>query len=157
MKIRRGIKEDLEEVYQLVLELADYENATHEVMTSVKEMEVDGFGPQAVFGFYVAENHEGIMGVSLYYYRYSTWKGKLLYIEDLVVREKYRRKGIGTRLMDAMIREAIHQNCNGVQWQVLEWNEPAIAFYKKYNPVLDAEWINCRIDRTLLESYISNS
>lgn len=157
MNVRKGKKEDLKHVYNLVLELADYENARHEVKTSVKEMEEDGFGPDPVFGFLVAENSEEIVGVSVYYYRYSTWKGKMLYIEDLVVTEKYRRSGVGTRLMIATIEEAKLKNCNGVSWQVLEWNEPAFEFYKKYEPVLDGEWINCRINRSQIDAYNSNS
>lgn len=150
MKIRKGDKADIPHVYELVLELAEYENGLDQVHTTPEEMEKDGFGPEAVFGFFVAENEEGIIGTSLYYYRYSTWKGKLLYIEDLVVKEKYRRNGVGTRLMEATIEEAKRKLCHGVQWQVLEWNEPAINFYKKYNPTMDGEWINCRMDKEQL-------
>lgn len=150
MKIRKGKKEDIPQVYDMVLELAAYENGLQEVNTTVEDMASDGFGSNPVFGFYVAENHEGIIGISLYYFRYSTWKGKLLYIEDLVVKEQYRRKGVGTMLMEATLEEARRTNCNGVQWQVLEWNQPAIEFYKKYGAVLDGEWINCRIDREKL-------
>lgn len=150
MIIRKGKREDIQQVYDLVLELAIYENGLEEVKTSVQEMEEDGFGPDPVFEFFVAENKEGIVGMSLYYYRYSTWKGKLLYVEDLIVTERHRRSGLGTRLMEATMKEALQQNCNGIQWQVLEWNEPALAFYKKYNPVLDGEWINCRIDKDQL-------
>ena len=150
MIIRKGKRKDIQQVYDLVLELAIYENGLEEVKTSVQEMEEDGFGPDPVFEFFVAENKEGIVGMSLYYYRYSTWKGKLLYIEDLIITERHRRSGLGTRLMEATIKEALQQNCNGIQWQVLEWNEPALAFYKKYNPVLDGEWINCRIDKDQL-------
>jgi len=157
MIIRKGEKEDIKQVFNLVLELAIYENGRHEVVTSVREMERDCFGPEPVFDFFVAENDEGIVGLSLYYYRYSTWKGKLLYIEDLIVTEKYRRSGIGTRLMEATIEEARLTHCNGVQWQVLEWNEPALAFYNKYNPVLDGEWINCRIDKDQLYRHNSTS
>ena len=118
-------------MYDLVVELAVYENALHEVKTTIEEMEKDGFGPDPVFGFHVVENNEGVIGVSIYYYRYSTWQGKILYIEDLIVTEKYRRNGVGTMLMEASIEEAKRQGCNGVQWLVLEWNEPAIEFYKK--------------------------
>ena len=91
MIVRKGRKEDLESALGLIKELAVYENALHEVKNSVEEMEQDGFGTNPVFNFFVAENSEGIIGMSLYYYRYSTWKGKVLYIEDLVVKEKYRR------------------------------------------------------------------
>ena len=122
MIVRKGRKEDLESALGLIKELAVYENALHEVKNSVKDMEQDGFGSNPVFDFFVAENSDGIIGMSLYYYRYSTWKGKVLYIEDLVVKEKYRRSGAGTLLMEASIQEAKKQNCKGVQWQVLDWN-----------------------------------
>jgi ribosomal protein S18 acetylase RimI-like enzyme len=157
MIVRKGRKEDLESALELVKELAVYENALHEVKNTVKEMEKDGFGADPVFDFFVAENDTGIIGISLYYYRYSTWKGKILYIEDLIVSEKYRRSGAGSLLMDASIEEAKKQNCNGVQWQVLDWNEPAIKFYEKYKPVQDPEWINFRIEKEQLEDYKSSS
>ena len=157
MIIRKGRKEDLENALDLIKELAVYENALHEVKNSVEEMEQDGFGVNPIFHFFVAENSEGIIGISLYYYRYSTWKGKILYIEDLVVKEKHRRTGAGTLLMEASIQEAKKQNCNGVQWQVLDWNEPAIKFYEKYNPVKDPEWVNFRIDKDHLDNYNSSS
>ena len=157
MIVRKGRKEDLENALDLIKELAVYENALHEVKNSVEEMAQDGFGANPVFDFFVAENSDGIIGMSLYYYRYSTWKGKILYIEDLVVKEKHRRSGAGTLLMEASIQEAKKQNCNGVQWQVLDWNEPAIKFYEKYNPVKDPEWVNFRIDKDQLENYNSSS
>jgi len=157
MIVRKGRKEDIKQVYDLILELAHYEKAPGEVKTTVEEMIEDGFGPDPVFGFIVAENNEGIIGVSLYYFRYSTWKGKILYIEDLIVTEQHRRSGVGTRLMEASIQEAKKERCNGVQWQVLEWNEPAIKFYEKYKPVLDGEWINCRISKDQFDDYKSIS
>jgi GNAT superfamily N-acetyltransferase len=157
MIIRKGKKEDLNQVFELVLELAAFESSVDEVKTSIRDMEGDCFGPDPVFNFLVAENNEGIIGLSIFYYRYSTWKGRLLYLEDLIVTEKYRRRGVGTRLMEATIKEAKINNCNGVQWQVLEWNEPALAFYEKYHPVLDGEWINCRIDKKQLDAHNSSS
>jgi ribosomal protein S18 acetylase RimI-like enzyme len=155
--IRKGEKKDLKQVYDLVIELAVFENAGNEVKNSVEEMEKDGFGSNPIFGFYVAENSDAVIGVSIYYYRYSTWKGKILYIEDLIVSEKYRRSGVGTRLMEASIDEAKSQDCNGVQWAVLAWNEPAIKFYEKYNPVFDGEWVFCRLDNDQLNNYNSTS
>jgi len=157
MIVRKGRKEDIKQVYDLILELAHYENAPGEVKTTIEEMTEDGFGSNPVFGFIVAENSEGIIGVSLYYFRYSTWKGKLLYIEDLIVTKNHRRRGVGTRLMEASIEEAKKEKCNGVQWQVLEWNEPAIKFYEKYKPVLDGEWINCRISKDQFDDHKSIS
>jgi len=157
MIIRKGRREDLESALNLVKELALYENALHEVKNSVEEMEKDGFGSSPVFDFFVAENDDGIIGMSLYYYRYSTWKGKILYIEDLIVSEKHRRSGAGSLLMEASIEEARIRNCNGVQWQVLDWNEPAIKFYENYKPVKDPEWINFRIEKDQLDNHRSSS
>ena len=115
--------------------------------TSIESMEKDGFGPNAFFEFYVAENEQHVVGVALFYYRYSTWKGRRLYLEDLIVTEKQRGKGIGKMLLDKLIEHAKKENCTGVVWQVLDWNEPAIAFYKKvYNAKMDPEWIGCSIE-----------
>ena len=157
MIIRKGTINDLDQVLKLVYELAIYENAKDEVNNSIETMREDGFGENPAFGFFVAENKETIVGIVVYYFRYSTWKGRMLYIEDLIVSENFRKEGIGTRLMDEVILEATKTNCNGVQWQVLDWNEPAIKFYRKYKPKLDGEWINFRISKEQLESYKSNS
>ena len=151
--IRKGNKEDLPQVFDLIMELAEFEKAPHEVDNTVEQMMEDGFGKQPVFGFIVAVLDEKIIGLSLYYYRYSTWKGKLLYLEDLIVTEEYRKNGIGKRLLDATVREALKLNCTGMQWQVLDWNEPAIEFYKKLGASFDAEWVNCRLTREQLENY----
>jgi len=153
MIIRKGTETDLHEVHSLVKELAVYEKALNEVETTVSSMREDGFGENPVFGFHVAEIAGKVVGLSLYYYRYSTWKGKLLYLEDLIVRKACRGNGIGRKLMEATILEAKLQNCNGMQWQVLDWNQPALDFYNKYNPILDAEWINCRLTRNQIQDY----
>ena len=145
--IRRGVKEDLPRVLELIKELAVYEKAGDEVTNTVEQMEIDGFGPNPIFGFFVAEENDQIIGISLYYYRYSTWKGRRMYLEDIVVTESYRGKGIGKLLFDVTIQQGKDDNCSGMVWQVLEWNEPAINFYKKYyNANLDPEWINCSIE-----------
>ena len=106
----------------------------------------DGFGPNPIYGFIVAEQDEDILGMSMYYYRYSTWKGKRLYLEDLIVTEKARGSGIGKQLLDRTVEIAKETNCTGVMWQVLDWNTPAIEFYKKYGASLDEEWINCNLN-----------
>ena len=147
MNIRAGKKEDLPRVLELIKELAVYEKAGDEVINTVKQMEIDGFGANPIFGFFVAENENGIIGISLYYYRYSTWKGRRLYLEDIVVTESERGKGIGKLLFDRTIELGKQMNCSGMVWQVLDWNEPAINFYKKYyNANLDPAWINCSIE-----------
>ncbi len=158
MNIRKGKQEDLAQVHQLIKELADYENAPDEVETTVESMAEDGFGGNPAYGYYVAENKDGLIaGLALYYIRYSTWKGKLLYLEDLIVSEKYRHNGIGRQLMDAVLKESLKMNCRGVQWQVLDWNEPAINFYRKYDPAMDEEWVNCKISHEKIKTYLSNS
>lgn len=145
--IRVGTKADLPHVLELIKELALYERAPHEVTNTVERMEKDGFGPNPIYGLFVAENDKGIVGISIYYWRYSTWKGKRLYLEDIIVTEKERGSGIGKLLFDRTMRHALDEQCTGMLWQVLEWNEPAINFYKKYySAKLDGEWINCSLE-----------
>lgn len=144
--IRQGRKEDLPRVFELIRELAEYERAPHEVTNSVARLEEDGFGPHPVYGFFVAETAQGIIGLSLYYWRYSTWKGKRLYLEDIIVTASQRGKGAGKLLFDRTMEKALEDNCTGMMWQVLEWNEPAINFYKKYGSKLDGEWVNCHLE-----------
>lgn len=146
INIRAGRKEDLPRVLELVKELAEFERAPHEVTNTLGKMEEDGFGAQPIYGFFVAEQNEEIIGLSLYYWRYSTWKGKRLYLEDIIVTERERGKGAGKLLFDRTMRKALEDNCTGMMWQVLEWNEPAIEFYKKYGSKLDAEWVNCNLE-----------
>lgn len=144
--IRIGKNEDLAQVFQLIKELAEFERAPEQVTNTLAMMEADGFGENPVYGFFVAEEDGVILGISLYYYRYSTWKGKRLYLEDIVVTESQRGRGIGKMLFDETMKKSIADNCTGMMWQVLEWNEPAISFYKKYGARLDAEWVNCHLE-----------
>ena len=146
MIIRKGEKKDLPQVLDLVKELALFEKAPHEVINTVQQMEKDGFGENPIYSLFVAEEHGKIVGISIYYWRYSTWKGKRLYLEDLVVSESQRGKGVGKLLFDRTMQVAIDENCTGMMWQVLEWNEPAINFYKKYEAKLDDEWTNCNLE-----------
>jgi GNAT superfamily N-acetyltransferase len=146
VSIRKGKREDLPRVLELVKELAEFERAAHEVSNTVSKMEEDGFGENPVYGFFVAEVEGVIQGISLYYYRYSTWKGKRLYLEDIVVTEVQRGKGLGKKLFEITMKLALDEGCTGMMWQVLEWNTPAIDFYKKYNARLDGEWINCNLE-----------
>ena len=152
ISIRPGARADIPQAFNLVTELAVYEKAADQVSNTANQMAEDGFGPNPIFGMLVAEDSDGqkIVGMALYYFRYSTWKGKRLYLEDIVVTEAFRGYGIGKLLLDATIDMAKETGCTGMMWQVLDWNTPAINFYKKYEPYFDGEWINCRLNREQL-------
>jgi GNAT superfamily N-acetyltransferase len=154
--IRPGVRGDLPRTLELVKELAAYEKASHEVINTVELMEKDGFGAQPIFGFFVAEVQNSIVGLSLYYWRYSTWKGKRLYLEDIIITESERGKGIGKLLFDRTMQHALDEQCSGMLWQVLDWNEPGINFYKKYNAKMDGEWINCSLERADIEKLLKH-
>jgi GNAT superfamily N-acetyltransferase len=146
IQIRKAIKEDCPRLLELVRELAVYEKAPEEVTVTLQHFEESGFGDRPVWWAFVAEADGKVEGFALYYIRYSTWKGQRMYLEDLIVTEQMRGRGLGKLLFDALIAEAKEKKFSGMVWQVLEWNEPAINFYKKYyHASLDAEWINCSI------------
>lgn len=140
--VRRATKEDCPRLLELVKELALYEKAPDEVTVTMAHFEESGFGANPVWWAFVAEEEGFIYGFALYYIRYSTWKGQAMYLEDIVVTEKARGKGIGKLLFDRLIEEAREKGFKRMVWQVLEWNEPAINFYKKYNATFDGEWLN---------------
>jgi GNAT superfamily N-acetyltransferase len=147
MNIRRALREDCPAMLELVRELALYEKAPQEVTVDPQHFEESGFGPNPVWWALVAEDEAGlVVGFALYYIRYSTWKGQVMYLEDILVTEKMRGKGIGSMLVDRLIAEARERGFRRIVWQVLEWNEPAINFYKKYNAQFDPEWINVILD-----------
>lgn len=146
INIRRAVKEDCPRLLELIQELAVYEKAPDEVSVTLEHFEASGFGENPVWWAFVAEENGIVNGFALYYIRYSTWKGQRMYLEDILVTEKSRGKGLGKLLMDRLIEEAKEKRFNAIVWQVLEWNEPAINFYKKYNADFDPEWINCSID-----------
>ena len=153
IEIRKGEKKDIPQVLELIKELALYERAPNEVITSVEQMERDGFGEDAVFRFLVAESEKKIIGIALYYTAYSTWKGKYIYLDDLIVTEKLRRSGTGKLLFDALVKETQREGANQLRWHVLEWNTPAINFYKKYNATLDPEWITGKLEKEQIENF----
>src|SRR5437763_8998924 len=140
IRIRRAVKEDCQRLLELVRELAEYERAPQEVTVTLDHFTDSGFGPHPVWWALVADVNGKVEGFALYYIRFSTWKGQRMYLEDFLVTEKMRGKGIGKMLFERLIAEAGKRKLNGIVWQVLEWNEPAINFYKKYNAKFDAEW-----------------
>ena len=145
--IRPAVKEHAPAMMKLIKELGLYERAPDEVTVTMDHFVESGFGKSPVWWAFVADDgDQGILGFALYYIRYSTWKGQRMYLEDIIVTEEVRGRGIGKMLMDKLIEEAKEKKFSGMMWQVLEWNEPAINFYKKYNANLDAEWVNCSLN-----------
>jgi GNAT superfamily N-acetyltransferase len=142
INLRVAVKEDCPRLLELVHELALFEKAPAEVTVTLEEFIDAGFGEKPVWKTFVAEVDGIIVGFALYYIRYSTWKGCRMYLEDLIVTESWRGKGVGKLLFDRLILEAREMGFNGMSWQVLDWNEPAIKFYKKYEAALDGAWIN---------------
>ncbi len=147
ISIRKAVATDCPRLLELVKELALYEKAPEQVTVTLGHFVESGFGKNPVWWAFVAvdETQNVIVGFALYYIRYSTWKGQRMYLEDILVTQQSRGKGIGALLMDALIKEAKAKNFEGITWQVLEWNEPAINFYKKYNASFDEEWVNCSL------------
>jgi GNAT superfamily N-acetyltransferase len=145
MNIRRAERSDAAAILELIRELAEYEKAPQEVTNTAEAIARDGFGEHPRFGCLVAEEEGVIIGMSLWYTRYSTWKGPTLYLEDLIVKEAHRGKGAGKLLFEATLRIARETGMTGMSWQVLDWNEPAIRFYEQYGCRFDNEWTNCRI------------
>jgi len=153
--LRRGMEADLPQVLALIQELAVYERAPDAVTNTLADMQRDGFGPAPIFSFFVLENHAAqIIGIALFYTAYSTWKGRMLYLEDLVVTEAARRGGFGKLLFDAVVAEARATGAVRLKWQVLDWNEPAINFYKRLGANIESEWLNGNLDATQLSSYV---
>ena len=152
--LRRGVEADLPQVLGLIKELAEYEKAPEAVTNTLAAMQRDGFGPQPIFSFFVLENEAAdIIGLALYYTAYSTWKGRMLYLEDLVVTEAARRGGLGRLLFDVVVAEARATGAVRMKWQVLDWNESAIGFYKKLGANIESEWLNGDLDEAQLGRY----
>ncbi len=155
--IREGTRADLPGLLALVKELADYEKAAGEVEVTVEQLEYDGFGPEKIFGFFVAENNDELAGIALWYFKYSTWKGKCVFLEDIVVREALRGQGIGKLLFDEIVKLAARHHCKRIEWQVLNWNTPAIEFYKrKYGADISDEWLNGRLIYKQIQEIAAN-
>jgi GNAT superfamily N-acetyltransferase len=138
---------------ELVNELALFEKAPEEVTVSLQEFEDSGFGNNPVWKAFVAVNNDVIIGFALYYIRFSTWKGRRVYLEDFIVTEEYRGKGVGKLLFERIIQETKELGYSGMVWQVLDWNEPAIGFYKKYEANIEEGWLNASLSNEQVAKY----
>lgn len=154
---RTGQPEDTDQLLELIHELAEYEKAPKEVINTANRLREDAFGSQPVFGFIVAEENGRLLGASIHYYRYSTWKGRCLYLEDIIVKDAARGHGIGSRLFTLTAKFATDNDCCRMNWQVLDWNDPAINFYRKWDTAFDAEWTNCTLDEEALRKAAGKS
>ncbi|HZV71943.1 MAG TPA: GNAT family N-acetyltransferase [Saprospiraceae bacterium] len=143
IRIRKASEADIPSIHSLVRELAEYERGLHKVTTTPESYLLDF--RNSVFDAFVAEKGGEVVGMALYFLVFSTWRGRMLYLEDFVVRETERGSGIGKLLFEAFMEEAKRQEVSLVKWQVLDWNEPAINFYKKYDVDFDKEWVDCKI------------
>ncbi len=151
--IRKAEEEDCSRLMELVNELAVYEKAPEEVTVIIDDFTNSGFGPTPIWWAFVAEVDGVVQGFALYYIRFSTWKGERLYLEDFIVNEAFRGFGVGKLLFDELITEAKRKKFTGIVWQVLDWNEPAIIFYKKLDAIFLNEWLTCRLNQSQLKEY----
>jgi len=150
IQLRFALEEDCPRLLELILELAVYEKEPDAVTVTLKEFTDAGFGTDPVWKAFVAEDETGILGFALYYTRYSTWKGCRLYLEDFIITAEHRGKGLGKLLFERVMKEAKDKNYNGMTWQVLDWNEPAINFYRKYAAQIETGWLNASFSKEQL-------
>ena len=153
--IRLGTPDDAAAIQSLIHELAEFENEPDAVDTTVESLREDGFGPNPVFQVFVAENDDKeIVGIALFFMGYSTWKGRMLYLDDLVVRESVRGQGIGRALLDRLMVQAKEEKAQVVCWQVLDWNKPAVDFYESVGTTIQKGWWNCRVYKDGIEGWV---
>lgn len=157
MNIRKARIEDMPRVLELIQELAVFEKQPDAVQVTVADLERDGFGANPLFQILAAEIEGTIPGIALFYNRYSTWKGKTIHLEDLIVSEKYRGSGIGMKLYQAVMEEAKKQNVRRVEWNVLDWNLPAISFYEKTGAVVLKDWLVAQMDEKGLTDFLEKN
>lgn len=161
MNIRKGNPEDMKSVLGLIQELAIFEKEPDAVVITEEDLVRDGFGEKPLFQVFVAEidsnetnNGKEIVGIALYYYRYSTWKGKTIHLEDLIVKEKMRGTGLGTALYSEIMKQGKKDNVRRVEWNVLAWNTPAVNFYKNSGARILDDWQVVQMDEAGIGSYL---
>ena len=157
MNIRKGEKKDMKAVLDLIQDLANFEREPDAVEVTVADLERDGFGEDPLFYTFIAEVNDKIVGIALYYYRYSTWKGKTIHLEDLIVKEDMRGAGVGFALYSKIIEQGKIDQVRRIEWAVLDWNVPAIEFYKKSGAKVLEEWRVAQIDENGINAFLSQS
>ena len=156
MNIRKGKIEDMPAVLGLIKELATFEKEPNAVVVTVADLKRDGFGESPLFHTFIAEENEEIVGMALYYYRYSTWKGKTIHLEDLVVKEKMRGTGLGYALYSEIIKQGQKDNVRRIEWNVLDWNTPAVKFYEKSGAKVLDDWRVVQMDQEAINYFVDN-
>ncbi len=154
-KIRAGEQKDMDSVLQLVSELAVFEKEPNAVKINVDDLVHNGFKKNPSFFTFVAETEGIIAGMALFYNRFSTWDGPSIHLEDLIVTEKFRGRGIGKALYDKVLKDALQKGIKRVEWVVLDWNTPAVDFYKRTGATVFEEWNICQISNKKIEEYLS--
>ncbi len=145
--VRNGTADDMKNVHTLVMQLAIFEKAPEEVITDVETLQKDGYGERDNFRTLIAEDeNKQVIGICLYYIAYSSWKGRILFLDDIVIDEPYRSQGVGTLLMNALFNICKEEHIKQMRWQVLDWNEPAIKFYEKLGAFIDKDWYTCKMN-----------
>ncbi len=155
MTIRKGAKEDMQAVLDLIIELAVFEKEPNAVVVTKEDLIRDGFSDNPLFHTFVAENDGEIIGMALYYYRYSTWKGKTIHLEDLVVKESQRGTGAGLALYTEIIKQGKKDNVRRIEWNVLDWNENAIKFYEKSGAKILKDWYVVQMDEIGINNFLN--
>ena len=157
MKIRKGRIEDMPAVLGLIKELATFEKEPQAVVVTVNELERDGFGVKPLFHTFIAEENDEIVGMALYYYRYSTWKGKTIHLEDLIVKEEKRGAGLGFKLYSEVIAQGKYDGVRRIEWNVLDWNTPAIDFYEKSGAKIYKDWLVAQMDEKGINTFLEKN
>ena len=157
MNIRKGKIEDMPAVLGLIKELATFEKEPNAVVVTVADLERDGFGESPLFHTFIAEENEEIAGMALYYYRYSTWKGKTIHLEDLIVKEEKRGAGLGFKLYSEVIAQGKCDGVRRIEWNVLDWNAPAIEFYEKSGAKVFKDWLVAQMDEKGIDAFLEKN
>ncbi len=157
IQLRFAKKEDMPQVLRLIQELADFEKEPHAVEVTIAELERDGFSNPKRFDCILAEGNGKVLGMALYYPRYSTWKGTTLHLEDLIVSQEHRKKGVGTALYTAFLAQAKKLKVRRAEWVVLNWNTPAVNFYENSGANVLQDWQTVQMDEKAINDYIEKN